>query len=147
LNGNALQSELDRVISDLSEARMQYATIGARIAGLEAQQLALRAALAKEHTGHNPQGASGYRTDAIVSVLEASGVEMSIRDVIAGLANVGRPGETYDNVGADLAYLTDRGRVTRVRRGVYLATHEQRLVRRRAGHGLSSRPQQETGGR
>lgn len=46
---------------------------------------------------------------------------MSIQDVIAALADAGRPSETYDNVGADLAYLSDRGRVHRVRRGIYAA--------------------------
>jgi hypothetical protein len=30
---------------------------------------------------------------------------------------VGRGHETYDNVGIDLAYLAERGRITRVRRG------------------------------
>jgi len=31
----------------------------------------------------------------------------------------GRGRETYDNVGVDLAYLAERGRITRVRRGIY----------------------------
>jgi hypothetical protein len=35
------------------------------------------------------------------------------------LASAGRPGESYDNVGVDLAYLAERGRVNRIRRGVY----------------------------
>jgi hypothetical protein len=44
---------------------------------------------------------------------------MSINDVLAALRQAGRGHETYDNVGADLAYLTERGRITRVRRGIY----------------------------
>lgn len=34
---------------------------------------------------------------------------------------MGRPGETADNVGVDLAYLAERGRANRVRRGVHAA--------------------------
>jgi hypothetical protein len=120
---DALRSELDQVSSELGASRVQYASLGARIAGLEAQQQALVRALA--HHGHAAGGAEiavpRYRTDAIVAVLEASGTEMSIHDVIDGLANMGRPGETYDNVGADLAYLVERGRADRARRGVYMA--------------------------
>jgi hypothetical protein len=44
---------------------------------------------------------------------------MTIRDVIAALHDSGRENETYDNVAADLAYLADRGRISRLRRGVY----------------------------
>jgi hypothetical protein len=39
--------------------------------------------------------------------------------VIAALHDSGRENETYDNVAADLAYLADRGRIVRLRRGVY----------------------------
>jgi hypothetical protein len=61
----------------------------------------------------------GYRTDAIVAILDAAATEMSINDVVAALRQAGRDHETYDNVGVDLAYLAERGRVTRVRRGIY----------------------------
>jgi hypothetical protein len=44
---------------------------------------------------------------------------MSINDVVAALQGAGRPNETYDNVAADLAYLVERDRITRVRRGLY----------------------------
>jgi hypothetical protein len=122
LDDRQLQSELDQVTAELTAARIQHASLGARIAGLEAQQLALARALGKAQPvdGGRVQ-TPRYRTDAIVAVLETSGTEMSIREVITGLADIGRPGETYDNVGVDLAYLAERGRVTRVRRGVYAA--------------------------
>jgi hypothetical protein len=44
---------------------------------------------------------------------------MTIKDVIAALRGKGREHESYDNVAADLAYLADRGRIARLRRGVY----------------------------
>ncbi len=122
MDEDALRSELDQVTSELAATRIQYASIGAKIAGLEAQQLALTRALTHgRQTTDGTETTPRYRTDAIVAVLEASGTEMSIQDVIAGLADVGRPGETSDNVGVDLAYLAERGRVNRVRRGVYAA--------------------------
>jgi hypothetical protein len=119
----SLQSELDQVTSELAAARIQYASIGARIAGLEAQRLALTRALeqGQRETSGIQTIAPRYRTDAIVAVLEASGAEMSIQDVITGLADLGRPDETADNVGVDLAYLAERDRVRRVRRGIYAA--------------------------
>ena len=122
MDDRELQSELDQVTAELTAARIQHASLGARIAGLEAQQLALtrRSANYNRLTAARPRRPK-YRTDAIVAVLEASGTEMSIQDVITGLADIGRPGETYDNVGVDLAYLAERGRVSRVRRGVYAA--------------------------
>jgi hypothetical protein len=49
---------------------------------------------------------------------------MSVTDVITALHDAGRPHETYDNVGADLAYRAERGRIARVRRGIYAAIHE-----------------------
>jgi hypothetical protein len=118
---DALRSELEQVTAELAAARVQFASVGAKVAGLEAQQQALTRALTHEERAADPMHAAvmGYRTDAIVAVLEASGIEMSIRDVITALADAGRPGETADNVGVDLAYLADRGRVKRVRRGVY----------------------------
>ncbi|HET9975458.1 MAG TPA: hypothetical protein VFQ68_45005 [Streptosporangiaceae bacterium] len=120
MDDSELQSELDQVTAELTAARIQHASLGARIAGLEARQLALTRALGNlQPADSNRAQTPRYRTDAIVAVLEASGTEMSIQDVITGLAGIGRPGETYDNVGVDLAYLAERGRVTRVRRGVY----------------------------
>jgi Transcriptional regulator, AbiEi antitoxin len=44
---------------------------------------------------------------------------MSVDDVVAALRQAGRGHETYGNVGVDLAYLAKRGRITRVRRGIY----------------------------
>ncbi len=44
---------------------------------------------------------------------------MSVNDVLAVLRRAGRGHETYDNVGVDLAYLAERGRITRVRRDIY----------------------------
>jgi hypothetical protein len=127
MDGEALRPELDRVSSQLAKARIEYASLGARIAGLEAQHSALQSALqsalrkAVERGPAATGAAPRHRTDAIVAVLAASGSEMSIQDVIAGLGETGRPDETYDNVAADLAYLSERGRASRVRRGVYAA--------------------------
>jgi hypothetical protein len=122
MDDDTLKSELDQVTAELAAARTQYASLGARIAGLEAQQLALGKALARTRAGAAAPAASPrHRTDTIVSVLETAGGEMSIQDVIAALGEAGRPGESYDNVSADLAYLAERGRATRTRRGVYAA--------------------------
>lgn len=121
MDEDALRSELEQVTAELTAARIQYASIGAKVAGLEAQQQALTKALTHEARAAGPAQAAvpRYRTDAIVAVLDESGTEMSIQDVITALAGAGRPGETADNVGVDLAYLADRGRVNRVRRGIY----------------------------
>jgi hypothetical protein len=124
LDEDALRSELQQVTGELAAARIQYASIGAKVAGLEAQQQALTRALTHGVRADDSRRAAvpRYRTDAIVAVLEASGTQMSIQNVIIALADAGRPGETADNVGVDLAYLAERGRVNRVRRGVYAAT-------------------------
>ena len=122
MEDGALRSELDEVTAELSAARTQYASLGAKIAGLEAQQLALSKALAQTQPGAEaPASAPRHRTDAIVAVLEMTGTEMSIQDVITALGDVGRTGESYDNVSVDLAYLVERGRAKRTRRGVYAA--------------------------
>ena len=118
MDDDALRSELDQVTAELSAARTQYASLGAKIAGLEAHQLALSKALAQTQSG---AAAPRHRTDAIVAVLEMTGTEMSIQDVITALGDAGRPGESYDNVSVDLAYLVERGRAKRTRRGVYAA--------------------------
>jgi septal ring factor EnvC (AmiA/AmiB activator) len=112
-----LKSELDQVTAELTVAKTEHASLGARIAGLEARQAALRKTLAEtERRNAEPSGiAAMFRTDAIVAVLNA---EMSIKDVVAALRDAGRD-ETIDNVGADLAYLKQKGRVARIRRGVY----------------------------
>lgn len=121
MGDDALKSELDQVTAELAVARTQYASLGARIAGLQARQAALSRALPDAaRQGQAAAGpAAGYRTDAIVAVLEAGGTEMSINEVLAALQDARRGHDTYDNVGVDLAYLAERGRVTRVRRGVY----------------------------
>lgn len=112
--------------AELAAARRQYASLGARIAGLEAQAAALTKAIRAEE-GDSQAGITAalkYRTDDIVEVLEMSGAEMSIKDVMAALGTAGRPNETYDNVSADLAYLAERGRIDRPRRGIYKALAE-----------------------
>jgi hypothetical protein len=120
-----LPSELERVNAELVATRTQYASLGARIAGLEAQAAALAKAIEADlDVGQGATSALGYRTDDIVEVLEMSGAEMSIKDVMAALGEVGRPRETYENVSADLAYLAERGRIARARRGVYTAIAE-----------------------
>jgi hypothetical protein len=122
MDDDALRSELDQVTAELAAATTHYASLGAKIAGLEAQQLALSNALTRTQSGTSaPAGSPRYRTDAIVAVLEMTATEMSIQDVITALGDVGRPGESYDNVSVDLAYLVERGRAKRIRRGVYAA--------------------------
>jgi len=118
---DALKSELNQVTAELAAARTEYASLGARIAGLQARHAALGRAVsgAGQQSGPSASAAPGYRTDAIVAVLDAAGTEMSINDVVAALRQAGRGHETYDNVGVDLAYLAERGRITRVRRGIY----------------------------
>jgi hypothetical protein len=123
VESDVLRSELEQVAAELAAARTEYASLGARIAGLEARRAALsRALTSTDRRGAAGSGISaGYRTDAIVAVVERAATEMSIRDVVAALHDAGRPHETSDNVGIDLAYLADQGRVARVRRGVYAA--------------------------
>jgi hypothetical protein len=123
---NLLRSEFEQVTAELAAARTEYASLGAKIAGLDARRAALAKAL-PDAEGRTPGAirvVGKYRTDDIVEVLQAAGIEMSISDVIAALGDAGRSDETYDNVSADLAYLVERGRVARVRRGVYTAIHE-----------------------
>ncbi len=121
MEDETLESELAQVTSELAIARTEYASLGAKIAGLEARRAALSRALGG--TGRRSAEAPGIaatpRTDAIVAVLKNAGTEMSINDVVAALRDAGRPHETYDNVGVDLAYLAQQGRVARARRGVY----------------------------
>jgi hypothetical protein len=121
MGDDALESELDQVTTELAAARIEYASLGARIAGLQARHAALSKAVSGAGQESRPSGsaAPGYRTDAIVAIMDAAGTEMSINDVLAALRQAGRGHETYDNVGVDLAYLAERGRVTRVRRGIY----------------------------
>lgn len=123
-----LRSELDQVAAELGEAKMEYASLGAKIAGLEAR----KAALSRAIPGTEQHGSFGradiparYRTEDIVEVLTAIGAEMTIKQVIAALHESGRATETYDNVGADLAYLAEERRIARVRRGVYSALRER----------------------
>lgn len=121
MRDDTLESELDQVTTELAAARIEYASLGARIAGLQARHAALSKAVSGAGQQSCPSGspAPAYRTDAIVAILDAAGTEMSINDVLAALRQAGRGHETYDNVGVDLAYLAERGRVTRVRRGIY----------------------------
>ena len=121
MEDDTLRDELDRVASELAAAKTEYTSLGAKIAGLEAQKEALTRGLTDpEHlSAQNVNTAGKYRTEAIVDLLTAADSEMSIKDVITGLRDSGRPHETYDNVAADLAYLAERKRIARLRRGVY----------------------------
>jgi hypothetical protein len=116
---NILSSELEQVRSELAAAEVEYASIGAKIAGLKARREALTRALSGMGGHAGKIGIARPRTDAIVDVLMGADAEMTIKDVIAALQDSGRENETYDNVAADLAYLADRGRIVRLRRGVY----------------------------
>jgi hypothetical protein len=114
-----LRSELDRVCSELAAAELEYASLGAKIRGLRAHAEALTQALSGLG-GHNGKASIAKpRTEAIVDVLTEADTEMTIKDVIAALHDGGRYQERYDNVAADLAYLAERGRIARLRRGVY----------------------------
>jgi hypothetical protein len=126
MEGDALRAELAAVTSELSAAKTEYASLGARIAGLEARSAALMRAVpgaGGSDPGDDDVGGR-YRTDDIVEILVARGAAMSIKEVVAALHDAGRPNESYENVSADLAYLVDRGRITRVGRGVYAAIRE-----------------------
>jgi hypothetical protein len=119
-----LTSELDQVTAELEGAKMEYASLGAKIAGLEAR----RAALSRAIPGTDERSSFGsadipakYRTEDIVEVLTAVGTEMTIEQVVAALHESGRSAESYDSVGADLAYLAKEGRIAKARRGVYVA--------------------------
>jgi len=119
VQANILSSELEQVRSELAAAEVEYASIGAKIAGLRARREALTRALSSMG-GHGGTAAiTRPRTDVIVDVLVAADTEMTIKDVIAALHDSGRENETYDNIAADLAYLAERGRIARLRRGVY----------------------------
>jgi hypothetical protein len=118
MEDDALGFELERVRAELAAARTEHARLGAKIAGLEAQSQALAKALPGIGGSDGTPRTAAPRTDAIVDILTGVDTEMAIRDVIAALRDSGRE-ETYDNVAADLAYLADRGRIVRLRRGVY----------------------------
>ena len=119
MQGNILSTELEQVRSELAAAEVEYASIGAKIAGLQAQREALTRALSGMGGHGGKASITRPRTNAIVDVLIAADTEMTIKDVIAALHDSGRENETYDNIAADLAYLADRGRIVRLRRGVY----------------------------
>ena len=119
MKDNILRSELEQVHSELAAAEVEYASLGAKIKGLQARSEALTRALSGM-AGHSGKASiTKPRTDAIVDVLMAADTEMTINDVIAALHDSGRDRESYNNVAADLAYLADRGRIDRLRRGVY----------------------------
>jgi hypothetical protein len=127
MEADRLRSELEQVTAELEAARMEYASLGAKIAGLEARRAALSRAVPgmEEHSSFgSAELPAKYRTEDIVEVLTAVGTEMTIKQVIAALHESGRTAETYDNVGADLAYLAEEGRIARVRRGVYAALRQ-----------------------
>lgn len=137
MNQDVLRAELDQVTAELATARTEYASLGAKIAGLVAHQSALRRALPP--TDHKAGAATipspRYRTDAIVAALVKVRGALSINEVITELRENGRPNETYNNVSADLAYLAEKGRVARVRRGTYATGLQHRSVQNcPAGH-------------
>lgn len=119
---------VDRVRSELAAAEVEYARLGAKITGLRAQAEALGRARSTAGSQSRKAGPAKPRTDAIVDILMAVGNEMTIHDVIAALHDGGREHESYDNVAADLAYLADRGRIARLRRGVYGRPDPDRIV-------------------
>ena len=122
MNADRLRVELDTVDAELSEARLEYTVLGARIAGLEARRAELAKALPGPGDGDGLGAAdlpAKYRTEDIVEVLTALGTDLTIDDVVRGLHESGRTHESPDNVGADLAYLAKVGRISKVRRGVY----------------------------
>jgi hypothetical protein len=137
VNQDVLRAELDQVTSELGAAETEYASLGAKVAGLAARQSALRKALQSTDLGVGvvPAPVSGYRTDAIVAVLAKGSSALSIKEVVAELRGNGRPDETYNNVSADLAYLAEKGRVARVKRGIYATAIQHRSVQTcPAGH-------------
>lgn len=127
MEADGLRSELDQVTAELEGAKMEYASLGAKIAGLEARRAALGRAIPRTEE-RNSLGSvdipAKYRTEDIVEILTAAGTEMSINDVVAALHDSGRAHETYNNVGADLAYLAEKKRIAKVKRGVYAALQE-----------------------
>ena len=137
MNREALQAELDQVTSELGVAQTEYASMGAKIAGLSARQSALRRALqtTDHEAGVLTALAPRYRTDAIVTVLTDGSSALSIKEIVAELRGSGRPNETYNNVSADLAYLAEKGRIARVKRGIYGTAIQHRSVQNcPAGH-------------
>lgn len=127
MEDDRLRAELDQVTAELEEAKTQYASLGAKIAGLEARRAALSRAIPATEERSSFGSAdlpARYRTEDIVEVLTAAGAGMSINDVVAALHESGRADETYENVGADLAYLAKQERIAKVRRGVYAALRE-----------------------
>jgi hypothetical protein len=118
VQNDALRSELDQLQTELAEARIQYTRVGAKIAGLEAQSEALATALSGMRGPRGETTTAKPRTEAIEDVLMAADTELAIKDVIAALHEGGRD-ESYDNVAADPAYLAERERIARLRRGVY----------------------------
>jgi hypothetical protein len=92
-----LRAELEQVTAELEGAKMEYASLGAKIAGLEAR----KAALSRAIPGTVEQGNFGsadipakYRTEDIVEVLTAVGTEMTIKQVISALHESGRAAES-----------------------------------------------------
>ena len=128
MSDDILGTELERVRSELATKEVEYARLGAEITGLRAHAEALTRA--RSATGGYSRKATMAkpRTDAIVDILMGAGTEMTINDVIAALRDNGREHESYDNIAADLAYLADRGRIARLRRGVYGRLRRDRIV-------------------
>ena len=136
MQDDILGSELARVRAELTAAEVEYASLGAKIKGLRAHAEGLNQALSGRGGQSGKADIAKPRTDAIVDVLMASDTEMAIKDVIAALRDSGRDHESYDNVAADLAYLVDRGRIARRRRGVY--SRPDRIVIRLTAGSLNS---------
>jgi len=123
-----LETEFERVRSELAAAEIENARLGAKIKGLRAEAEALTQARAAVNGKSRRTSVPKPRTDAIVDVIMATGTEMTINDVVAALHDEGRDHESYESVGSDLAYLVDRGRIARLRRGVYGRPSPDRIV-------------------
>jgi hypothetical protein len=117
VSDDILRSELEHVCSELAAAEVEYASLGAKISGLRAHAGALNQALSDASSHSGKVSRDKPSTEAIVDVLKRADTEMTIKDVIPALHDIGRDQESYDNVRVDMAYLADRERIVRLRRG------------------------------
>ena len=123
MRDDGLESELDQGGQhELAAARIEYASLGARIAGLQARHAALSKAVSGAGQRSQP---SAQRSSGVSDRRDRRNPGCGWRarcpstTLLAALRQAGRGHETCNNVGVDLAYLAERGRITRVRRGIY----------------------------
>ena len=118
MSGNRVRDELAQVEAELGEAQAEHAMLTARVEGLKARQAALRQAVAAE----NGRGASRdeiarmTKNEAIVAVVDRP---MRIDDVVEALHAAGREQESYMPVSMYLGELVRKGRLARIRHGLY----------------------------